>query len=145
MNLRSRVARLDDASGELALSLTKLEMEAARGVRSTDEQIDFLHDLHRAIVRREIRPWRSRAGQAALAGILLLAVARFFLPPDLPHRDLIDPGTAILAGIAILAAGACLGIYLRNLRRERTWLRGQEAAVLGGRSLLEEPAPARDL
>jgi hypothetical protein len=144
MNLRSRVARLDDASGELALSLTKLEMEAARGVRSTDEQIDFLRDLHRAIVQREIRPWRSRSEQAALVGILLLAVARF-LPPDLPHREFADPAAAILAGIAILAAGACLGIYLRNLRRERTWLRGQEAAVLGGRSILDEPAPARDL
>ena len=136
MTIRSRVARLDDASGELALSLAKLEMEAARGVPSTDEQIDFLHDLHRATIHKEIQPWRSRSTLAAAVGVVLLAVA-LLLPPSLPFRKIALPAAEALAVLAFLAAGGCLGIYVRDLRRERRWLLGQVAAVRGGQPLLD--------
>ena len=138
MTIQSRVARLDDASGELALSLAKLEMEAARGVPSTDEQIDFLHDLHRAAYRREIRPWLSRSGQAAMAGAVLLVLA-LILPPTLVQREIAVPILAAVAGLAFLGAAICLGIYVRDLRRERQWFRRQETEVLAGHSLLRQP------
>jgi hypothetical protein len=136
MTLRNRVAHLDDASGELALSLAKLEMEAARGVPSTDEQIDFLHDLHRAAYHKEILPWRSRCIQAAAAGAALAIIA-LFLPPATPFREIVFPATAALAGLTFLGAAACLGIYTRNLRRARRWLRCQETAALEGKLLLD--------
>jgi len=135
MNIRIRVARLDDAAGELTLSLRKLEMEAARGATSTDEQIDFLHDLHRAAYRMEIRPWLSRAGQAAGAGIVLLGAA-FLLPSGMPYRGIAFPAAAALAGLAFLGAAIGLGVYVRNLRRERRWFKHEEAEVLAGHPLL---------
>ncbi len=138
MTLSSRVARLDDASGELALSLSKLQLEAARGALNRDEQIDFLHDLHRAAYRREIRPWRGRALQVAAAGLVCLGAAAL-LPPELAHRGELQAALAALAGISLLGAAACLGVFLRRLRRERQWFREQERAVLEGHPLVQAP------
>lgn len=135
MTIQSRVARLDDASGELALSLRKLEMEAAQGTASKEEQVDFLHDLHRAVIRRELRPWRLRARRAGVAGLIFI-IAALLLPSDLAYRDLAFPSLAGLGGLALLAAGTFEIIYLRALQKERRWLRREEAAVLGGQPLL---------
>ena len=135
MTIQSRVARLDDASGELGLSLRKLEMEAAQGTASTDEQIGFLHDLHRAVVSRELRPWLLRAERAALAGLVLL-IAALLLPAGLADRDILFPSVAGLGGVALLAAATFGVIYVRALQREHRWLQHEEAAVLGGHPLL---------
>ncbi len=135
MNLQSRVARLDDASGELTLSLHKLEMEAARGVPNPEEQIDFLHDLHRAVVRKELHPWRTRALRAAVAGGVLVLGA-LLLPPGLAHREIAVPATAGLGGLALVGALVFEGVYLRALRKERRWLRHEEAEILGGHLLV---------
>lgn len=138
MTLRTRVASLDDASGELTLSLSKLEMEAARGVANKEEQIDFLHDLHRAVVRKEIQPWRLRARHTALGGAVLVAAA-LLLPPEMPHHEVAYPALLALGGLALLGAAAELAVYLRALRRERQWLHREEAAVLNGRPLVGGP------
>lgn len=135
MNLYSRVARLDDASGELTLSLHKLEMEATRGALNREEQIDFLHDLHRAFVRKLLHPWRSRARRLAVVGVLL-ALAALMLPLDLAHRDLVFPAGLGLGGVLLVAAGTCLILYLRGLREERRWLHHEEAEVQAGHSIL---------
>ena len=135
MTIQSRVARLDDASGELALSLRKLEMEAAQGTASKEEQIDFLHDLHRAVIRRELHPWRLRAWRAAVAGLVFI-LAALLLPPGMTYRDIAFPSLAGLGGLALLAAAIFGIIYLRALQKERRWLRREEAAVLGGQPLL---------
>lgn len=135
MTIQSRVARLDDASGELALSLRKLEMEAARGVPSTEEQIDFLHDLHRAVVLRELRPWRLRARRTALAGLVLLILA-LLLPPEMAYREIAFPALAGLGALGLATAAALGATYLRALQKERRWLHREEAEVLGGHPLL---------
>ncbi len=135
MTIQSRVARLDDASGELGLSLRKLELEAAQGTASKEEQIDFLHDLHRAVIRRELHPWRLRAERAAVAGLVLI-IAALLLPTGMTHRDIVFPSLAGLGGLALLAAATFGIIYLRALQKERRWLRREEAAVLGGQPLL---------
>ena len=140
MTLRTRVASLDDASGELALSLSKLEMEAARGVPSKEEQIDFLHDLHRAVVRKEIHPWRLRARHTALGGAILVA-ASLLLPEEMPYREVAFPAILALGALSLLGAAAELVIYVRALRKERQWLHREEAAVLNGRPLLGGQVP----
>jgi hypothetical protein len=138
MSLQTRVARLDDASGELTLSLRKLEMEAARGMPNRDEQIDFLHDLHRAAYRVEIHPWRTRAWRGAVVG-LLVAGGTLLLPPGIPRKAIIEGALLALGGLSLATAVACLGVFFRNLARERRWFRQREAEVLAGRSLLEAP------
>ena len=138
MTIRTRVATLDDMSGELALTLAKLEMEASHGTANHEEQIDFDRDLSRAARRQEVRPWKVRGLQACFLGLACLACAaaiRAGLP--LPF----GPGLPLLLGIALLCfilAGACLTVSFRRRRREQRWLQRQEAAILSGHSILDE-------
>jgi hypothetical protein len=140
MTIRSRTARLDDASGELDLSLAKLELEAAHGTPNADEQLDFVRDLSRVAVEKQIRPWRLRAAQAAILGLACLAGSAG-LPTLWPQA----PGEAapILLGLAVLfllLAGACLTVYLQRNRREHQWLSRKEAIIQAGRTILDERA-----
>ncbi len=138
MTIRSRTARLDDASGELALSLAKLELEAVHGIPNADEQLDFVRDLSRVAAERRIRPWRLRAAQAALLALACLAGAAGLstLWPGAPKET-----APILLGLAVLfllLAGAGLTVYLRRNRQEHQWLKQKEAAIRAGRTVLDE-------
>ena len=139
MTIRSRTAQLDDASGELALALSKLELEAAHHASNKDEQIDFVRDLSRGALRQWIRPWRRRAAQAAGLALISLTGAAI-LPLRLPAAA--KAGEPALHGLAILfalLAIASLTIYFRQRRHERQWLRRKEQAILAGGSILDEP------
>ncbi|WP_243317084.1 hypothetical protein [Geothrix paludis] len=138
MTIRSRTARLDDASGELALSLAKLELEAAHGAPDPDEQIDFVRDLSRVAVEKRIRPWRLRAIQATILGLACLAGTTGLptLWPEAPRG-----AAPILLGLAVLfllLAGMGLTVYLRLYQREHQWLSQKEAAIRAGRTILDE-------
>jgi len=138
MTIRSRTARLDDASGELALSLAKLELEAVHGTPNADEQLDFVRDLSRVAVEKGIRPWRLRAIQATLLGLACLAAAGGApaLWPMAPKET-----APILVGLALLGlllASACLTVYFRRNRQEHEWLRQKESIIRAGRNILDE-------
>lgn len=138
MTIRSRTATLDDVSGELALTLAKLEMEAAHGTANAEEQVDFVRDLSRAALEKEVRPWRSRAvralvfGLACLAGALALPAAQ----PSVAGRGI--PALFGLAALCLVAAGVFFGVFLQRRRREQHWLREKEVAIAAGRTILEE-------
>jgi len=138
MTIRSRTARLDDASGDLALSLAKLELEAMQGTPNTDEQLDFVRDLSRVAVEKQIRPWRLRAAQTGILGLACLAGATG-LPTLWPLAP--EEAAPILVGLAVLfllLAGACLTVYLRRHHREHQWLKQKEATIRAGRTILDE-------
>gem|GEM_PF-3764262 len=61
MNFRSILDRLDDESGCLALSLSKLNLEHSRGISCGPEEADFVEDVFQAISRKYLRPWRTGA------------------------------------------------------------------------------------
>lgn len=139
MTIRSRTASLDDASGDLALSLAKLELEAAHGTPNTDEQIDFVRDLSRVADQKRIRPWRLRALQAGALGLASLAGA-VLLPSRLAWAtETAQPAAFGLSLLFVILAGVCLAIYLQRRREEHRWLRRMEQAVQMGRSVLDEP------
>jgi hypothetical protein len=139
MTIRTRTMQLDDASGELALSLAKLEMEAARGAANKDEQIDFVRDLSRVALKERIRPWRLRAIQAGALGLASLAGAAY-LPNRFPAVAKVgQPALLGLALLFFLLAGAGLVFYFRRRHGERQWLRQHEEAILAGRNVLDEP------
>src|SRR5512133_4355971 len=139
MTIRTRTLQLDDASGELALSLAKLEMETARGAANKDEQIDFVRDLSRVAIRERIRPWRMRAIQAGALGLASLAGAAY-IPNRLPAVAKVgEPALLGLALLFFLLAGTCLVVYFRRQRQEQRWLRQHEGAILAGQNVLDEP------
>ena len=137
MTIRSRTATLDDVSGELALTLAKLEMEAAHGTANADEQVDFVRDLSRAALEKEVRPWRSRAIRALVFGLACLAGA-LALPAVQPAAGRGIPALFGLAALCLVAAGVFLGVFLQRRRREHRWLHEKEMAIAAGRAILEE-------
>ncbi len=139
MSIRSRTASLDDASGDLALSLAKLELEAAHGTPNADEQIDFVRDLSRVAVQKRIHPWRVRSLQAVVLGAA--CVGAFFALPTLQPRapKEVAPGLLALGAAFFVAAVASLAVALRRGQLERRWLKAMEAAVRAGRTILDEP------
>lgn len=136
MSIRSRVVSLDDVSGELDLTLKKLELEAAQGTVPIDEQIDFVRDLSRAAYQKEIRPWRSHGIQALLFGLACL-VAGGVLPPTVLPTAIGRPLTLALMAASVLVWGACLGVYFRKKHQEEQWLRQQELHISSGHPLLD--------
>ncbi|HOD33012.1 MAG: hypothetical protein BWY56_00120 [Acidobacteria bacterium ADurb.Bin340] len=122
MNLRARVFRLDDYSGELGQALEKLEIERARGTQNREEQEDFLGDLRAAIERRDLRPARNRA----LLDLLMAAtgvLGFLVLPTAMEHRHLM---AGIFLGVAALGAGLTVWrivIFLRRRKHDLAWLR----------------------
>lgn len=136
MNLKARVSRVDDYTGELSQELEKLELECARGSLNPEEQMDFLQNLRTAIQRKDIAPWRHRA-------VLLssLGLAAGLAPRILPLGALSKgPGetVALALGVLLLLASAfCFGVSFRRLRREGAWLAGIEDRLRQGGSLFD--------
>lgn len=136
MNLRARVSRLDDYSGDLGHALAKLEIERARGAQNREEQEDFLGDLRAAVERRDLRPLRNRA----LLDLLLLATGLLgflILPPQMSHRYLL---AGVFLGVAALGAGLALWRILAFLKRRKhdlAWLRDLETRLARTGSIFE--------
>ena len=132
MTLRERVSLLDDYSGELGQALEKLEMERSRGALNRDEQMDFLGDLRRTLVTRDLAPLKKRGSVALLLGIVAGAAA-VFLPSNIPNQMEIRYGAG---GLAILFLAFSVWTFIRYFRlrqRDNVWLaRLEEAAAKGG-------------
>lgn len=136
MALRERVSQLDDYSGELTQTLEKLEIERSRGNLNRDEQLDFLGDLRRAMVARDLLPLKKR-GRITLLLALVVGGGALFVPPGIPNRMVIQLG---IAGLAL----ACLAISTWNLtrffrirRRDEAWLGRLEAAAAKGGTIFD--------
>ncbi|MBP1772501.1 MAG: hypothetical protein H6P99_1664 [Holophagaceae bacterium] len=138
MTIRSRTAALDGVSGDLARSLAKLDLEAARGAVNADEEIDFVRDLSRAALLKEVGPWRTRALKAGLLGLAALAAAVALRETGAAMPEWTAPALLVLAALALVSAGALYGIYLRHRSRERHWLLEKEVAIAAGRPILDE-------
>lgn len=136
MNLRARVSRLDDYSGDLGHALAKLEIERARGAQNREEQEDFLGDLRAAVERRDLRPLRNRA----LLDLLLLATGLLgflVLPPQTENRYLL---AAVFLGVAALGAALALWriiAFYRRRKHDQAWLRELEERLSRTGSLFE--------
>ncbi|HJW44704.1 MAG TPA: hypothetical protein VJ463_09620 [Geothrix sp.] len=138
MTIRSRTATLDGVSGDLARSLAKLDLEAARGAVNADEEIDFVRDLSRAALLKEVSPWRARAMKAGLLALAALAAAAALLVTRTTVPEWTAPALLALAALALVGAGALYATYLRRRSRERHWLLEKEVAIAAGRPILDE-------
>jgi hypothetical protein len=136
MTIRNRVATLDDFSGELALALSKLELEAAQGSRNQDEQVDFVRDISRTAFAKEVLPWRSHAVKALLFGLACVAVEGL-LPEGLLVGSFRRGLALALIACSLAASLTCMAVYLRRKRLESQWLENQERLIASGRAFLD--------
>ena len=136
MTLHGRVADLDDYSGELAQALTKLEIEKERGTLNAEEQSDFIQDLRKAALRKNVSPWRSKGLFAFVAVLVLLGLAAV-KPLWASGREPLRAGVLGVACVALV-----FGVFARirasaNGKREEQWLKGLESTLKGGKSILD--------
>lgn len=132
MTLRDRVSLLDDYSGELGQALEKLEIERSRGALNRDEQLDFLGDLRRTMVAKDLSPLRKR-GMAALLVCLLAGAGAAFLPPTVSNQMELRYGAGGLALLSLAFSVWTFIRFFRMRRRDEAWLgRLEEAAAKGG-------------
>lgn len=136
MTLRERVSLLDDYSGELTQALEKLEMERSRGALNRDEQIDFLGDLRRALVAKDLSPLRKR-GMASLLFSLLAGGVAAFVPPSIPNQAGVRYGAIGLALLCLAVAVWSFIRYIQRRRRDEAWLRRLEAAAAKGGTIFD--------
>lgn len=136
MNLHEAIQRLDDASGELALTFSKLDMERQRGLTNRLEEADFLEDLRQAAQVRVLRPWKRRwTLSLVLAGVLSAGAGLSTWGGEALHGLALAAGIAGLAGI--LAAVGSYRVYRnRSLDLERRY-QGLRSAMDHGASLLD--------
>lgn len=138
MTLRERVSRLDDYSGELGQALEKLEIEHARGAFNRDEQMDFLVDLRKAMVTKDLLPLKTRS-RIALLLTLLLGCGAALLPPNVPDRMALRLGLAALAVLGLAYSVWTIVRFLKMRRRDEAWLGRLEAAAAQGGTLFDVP------
>ncbi|MBL0210095.1 MAG: hypothetical protein IPQ13_04140 [Holophagaceae bacterium] len=136
MTLRERVSLLDDYSGELSQALEKLDMERSRGALNRDEQLDFLGDLRRAMVAKDLSPLMKR-GRISLVASLLAGCAAAFLPPGIPNQEGVRYGAIGLALLCLAVAVWTFIAYFRKRRRDEAWLRRLEAAAAEGGTIFD--------
>ncbi len=136
MTLQARVSRLDDYSGELIQALEKLEIENSRGTLNQDEQLDFLADLRRAMVAKDLLPLKKR-GRVTLLLSLVLAGGAAFVPPSVPNQLGVRLGAM---GAAVLCLAISIWSFIRFFKRrqrDETWLGTMEAAAAKGGSIFD--------
>lgn len=136
MTLRERVSLLDDYSGELTQALEKLEIERSRGTLNRDEQMDFLADLRRTMVKKDLLPLKKR-GRATLILSLLVGIGAAFVPPSVPNQMEVRLG---VIGIALLCLAFSVWNFIgffRMRRRDEAWLGRLEAAVAQGGTIFD--------
>jgi hypothetical protein len=136
MMLHVRVSRVDDYNGELGQALQKLEVEQAKGVLSREEQDDFLGDLRKAVIQRDLQPMRNRA----MLDLLLAATTTFIaalLPWNLGlhHWPLLCLLALCLLGLGLAAWR--FSLYARRNRHDQRWLGSLEAKVAAGGTIFD--------
>ncbi len=136
MELKARVSQLDDYSGELTQALEKLEIERSRGALNQDEQMDFLADLRRTVVAKDLSPLKKR-GRITLLLSLLFGGGAVYVPQSIPNQMGVRFG---IIGAALL----CLAIsvwnfirFFRTRKRDEVWLGQMEAAAAKGGSIFD--------
>ena len=139
MSLHARVSRVDDYNGELTQALEKLQIEQSRGALDRDQQADFLADLRKAMVLRDLRPMRNRALLDLGATALLLALVAILV-----HRGVGFGHLTLLAVLPLCVGAFSLGmaawrfnLYLRRRRHDLGWLARLEAAVAAGGTIFD--------
>jgi hypothetical protein len=136
MTLRERVSRLDDYSGELTQTLEKLEMERSRGALNRDEQLDFLGDLRRTMVEKDLQPLKKRGRISLMVG-LLAGIGAVFVPASVPNQMGVRLG---VAGLALLCLAFSVWNFVRFFkmrRRDEVWLGRLEAAAAQGGTIFD--------
>lgn len=142
MTLRARVSRLDEYSGELGQALEKLEIEHSRNALNRDEQMDFLVDLRRAMVAKDLLPLRTRSRTTLLLA-LMAGSGAVFLPSHLPNATVFRFGAL---GLALLCLALSLWSFIRLARmrrRDEAWLGRLEAAAARGGTIFDVPEEGR--
>ncbi len=138
MTLRERVSQLDDYSGELAQALEKLEIERSRGALNRDEQLDFLGDLRRTMVAKDLSPLKKQGMVALLLGVVAGAAAAF-LPPGIANQTEIRYSAGGLALLFLAFSTWTFIRYFRRRRRDNVWLGRLEEAVAKGGTIFDVP------
>ncbi|MDE3245720.1 MAG: hypothetical protein KGN80_06500 [Acidobacteriota bacterium] len=136
MTLQERVSGLDDYSGELIQALEKLEIENSRGTLNQDEQLDFLADLRRAMVAKDLVPLKRR-GRITLLLSLVLGGGAALVPPNTPNQLGIQLGAL---GAAVLCLALSIWNFIRFFKRrqrDEAWLGAMEAAAAKGGSIFD--------
>jgi hypothetical protein len=136
MTILELAAKLDDYSGTLGRMVEKLQIERARGALSQDEEMDLVQDLRKALEEHLIRPKQVRAGWA-LAAVLLLLAAWFFLPARIPNYNFVRLGLLLLTLPAFIFAGLNLWAARTRQKNEGQWLLRAEAAVKRGETVFD--------
>lgn len=136
MTLRARVSRLDDYSGELTQALEKLEIEKSRGALNRDEQVDFLADLRRTMIRKDLLPAKKR-GRLTLLIALVFGIGAAFIPPSTPNQMGFQLG-AIGLGLLCLAVSVwSFARFFKVRQQDEAWLGRMEAAAAQGGTIFE--------
>ncbi len=136
MTLRERVSGLDDYSGELTQALEKLEIERSRGALNRDEQLDFLGDLRRTMVAKDLLPLKKR-GRATLLLSLLVGGGAAFVPPSVPNQMGVQLGVIGLALLCLAFSVWSFTRFFRVRRRDEAWLGQLEAAAAQGGTIFD--------
>lgn len=136
MTLRERVSQLDDYSGELTQALEKLEIERSRGALNRDEQLDFLGDLRRTMVAKDLLPLKKR-GRATLLLSLLVGGGAAFVPPSVPNQMGVQLGVIGLALLCLAFSVWSFTRFFRVRRRDEAWLGQLEAAAAEGGTIFD--------
>ncbi len=136
MNIKTYVTRLDDYSGELARNLAMLEMAHVNGAVDRNQQLDFIAEVQRAAIRRDLRPWLMRSIWATCAGLGLLALSRtmayLLLNPGVWPRTI-----GLLAALALGIGGGSYLAYSRRRKNSNAWFQSLEDSIQGGASLFD--------
>ena len=136
MTLHARVSRLDDYSGELTQALEKLGIERSRGALNRDEQMDFLADLRRAMVTKDLLPLKKR-GRATLLLSLLVGGGAAFVPPSVPNQMGVQLGVIGLALLCLAFSVWNFTRFFRMRQRDEAWLGRLEAAAAQGGTIFD--------
>lgn len=137
MTLRARVARVDDYSEELTQALDKLAAQKERGVLDRSQQDDFVQDLRRAMVVRDLQPLRRRAGLDLLLA-LLTAAAALALHRYLPARPAPFLALLVLCALSLGLSLWRLRVALKRQHHDLDWLAKVQARVAAGGTIFDE-------
>lgn len=136
MNITTYVERVDDYSGELARNLATLERAHLNGAVDRIEQLGFVAEVQRAVLLRDLRPWRTRSIWATCTGLGLLVLSGN-MACLLPNAILWSRAISLLAALGLGLGGGCCMVYFRRRKNAHAWFRNLEDSIRGGASLFD--------